>query len=424
MRETRDFVGRQETNVSRRDKLEGMPLKIAELFAGVGGFRVGLEKSGHQVVFSNQWEPSTKVQHASSVYVRQFGQENHSCEDVAKIQQFPSDVDMIVGGFPCQDYSVAKTLGASRGIQGKKGVLWWEILRLAKEHSPQYLFLENVDRLLKSPSSQRGRDFAIMLSTLNRAGYTVEWKTVNSASYGFPQRRKRVFIFATRVETNPTGDLYERVSESGTLAKAFKSELIEEPRRLMLDDDLLNISEDFNLSGKSSPFLDSGVAHDNQILTATSQPVYSGPKQNLGDILQNLDEVDKSFLIKPEDIEKWAFHKGAKRIERIQKDSGYKYNYSEGSMSFPDQIDRPSRTILTGEGGPTPARIKHAISQGGVLRRLTPIELERLNGFPDEWTRFGQFGEEMSDSRRAFFMGNALITGLIKQVGDVLVKGG
>jgi len=173
---------------------------VAELFAGVGGFRLGLAKAGWRTTFSNQWEPSTKTQHASMVYTARFGDDGHSNEDIAKVASLPRDIDLLVGGFPCQDYSVAKTLNTAKGLEGKKGVLWWEILRLVEQRKPSFVFLENVDRLLKSPSHQRGRDFAVMLKTLGDAGYLVEWRVVNAAEYGFPQRRVRVFIVATRIQ--------------------------------------------------------------------------------------------------------------------------------------------------------------------------------------------------------------------------------
>ena len=91
-------------------------------------------------------------------------------------------------------------------------------------------------------------------------------------------------------------------------------------------------------------------------------------------------------------------------------------------MAFPDLLTNPSRTILTGEGGTTPSRFKHIIKIGDRYRRLTPVELERLNGFPDNWTKFDDQGKELSDARRAFFMGNALVVGLIERVGKVLAE--
>ena len=179
-------------------------LKVVELFAGVGGFRLGLEKSNYKVVWSNQWEPLTKTQHASMVYEARFGEENHSNQDIATVptDEIP-DHDLLCGGFPCQDYSVATTLQNSKGLKGKKGVLWWSIHRILedKKNKPKYLFLENVDRLLKSPAKQRGRDFAVMLQSLNELGYAVEWRVINAADYGMPQRRRRIFFIGYHKST-------------------------------------------------------------------------------------------------------------------------------------------------------------------------------------------------------------------------------
>ena len=129
-----------------------MPLRVVELFAGVGGFRIGLEgppgsneRDKYAVVWSNQWEPSTKKQHAAEVYVERWGLKQSETnplefyadgevfvnDDIAEIdtKDIP-DHDLLVGGFPCQDYSVAKTAKHAAGIEGKKGVLWWEIHRI------------------------------------------------------------------------------------------------------------------------------------------------------------------------------------------------------------------------------------------------------------------------------------------------------
>lgn len=182
-------------------------IKVVELFAGVGGFRIGLERASKQfkTIWNNQWEPSTKRQDASIIYCRRFGTQGHSNEDIATVptSDIP-DCDLLCGGFPCQDYSVATTLQRSGGIEGKKGVLWWQIYRILKEkddNRPKYLMLENVDRLLNSPAKQRGRDFAIILSSLASLGYAVEWRVINAAEYGMPQRRRRTYMVAYRDNT-------------------------------------------------------------------------------------------------------------------------------------------------------------------------------------------------------------------------------
>jgi DNA (cytosine-5)-methyltransferase 1 len=394
---------------------------VAELFAGVGGFRIGLAEAGWKTIFSNQWEPSTKSQHASDVYVSKFGPKGHTNIDIAAVAELPK-VDLLVGGFPCQDYSVAKSLNSSKGLEGKKGVLWWEILRLVRQAKPAFIFLENVDRLLKSPSAQRGRDFAIMLKTLGDEGYVIEWRVVSASDYGFPQRRIRVFIVATRTSSaqiSPRAHIFRE----GILARALPiSEEYTEESQVELLSSADVISSTFNLGGAKSPFLNSGIYVSGIAHCFKTSSSYSGVFSTLGDVLLPDVEVPPDFFVDQHRLPEWEYLKGAKTIARVHKASGTDYNYAEGKMAFPDSLAKPSRTILTGEGGKTPSRFKHIVQTEVGYRRLTPIELERLNGFPDDWTAMGSGGSRLSDSRRAFFMGNALVVGLVALVGEELAK--
>ena len=401
-------------------------LKVIELFAGVGGFRLGLENTGkYEVVWSNQWEPSTKIQHASMVYESRFGAENHRNENISEvpIAEIP-DADLLVGGFPCQDYSVATTLHNSKGLIGKKGVLWWSIHKIlsAKKNPTKYLFLENVDRLLKSPSSQRGRDFAIMLKSLDELDYAVEWRVVNAADYGMPQRRRRIFFLGYHKSTScykalKKADKKDWITHQGTMADTFPvQKSLDHFNHFTLEGDLVTISEQFNLEAKLSPFANSGVSINGEVFTAKTHPNYNGPRTVLADVLQN-GEVTKDFLIPPHEYPKWEYLKGAKKEVRTAK-NGFEYNYSEGAMVFPDALDNASRTIITGEGGKSPSRFKHVVQTSRGLRRLTPIELERLNMFPDNHTQL----EGVSDMKRAFFMGNALVVGVVERIGEVLFR--
>lgn len=402
-------------------------MKVAELFAGVGGFRLGLEKSNYEVVWSNQWEPSTKLQHASKVYEERFGKENHSNEDINEVvtrnvEEIP-DHDLLVGGFPCQDYSVATTLHNSKGLKGKKGVLWWSIQSILenKKNKPKYLFLENVDRLLKSPAKQRGRDFAVMLQSLNDLGYAVEWRVINAAEYGMPQRRRRVFFIGYHKST----EVYKRlqksnkidwITEEGTIANAFPVKKTTSIQEVELKGDLVEITDNFNKNGKLSPFQNTGLLIKGRVFTTKTEPNYDGEKTVLADVLQN-GEVTPEFFIDEKDEPKWEYLKGAKTIERKSAD-GFVYKYSEGGMIYPDALDNASRTIITGEGGKSPSRFKHVVVSDRGLRRLTPIELERLNMFPDNHTKL----EGITDTKRAFFMGNALVVGVIEKIGEELYK--
>lgn len=410
-------------------------IKVVELFAGVGGFRLGLDaassgKIKYETIWANQWEPTTKRQHAAEVYSRAFGDKGFSSIDIEKVieQDFESipNHDLLVGGFPCQDYSVARTLSHAKGLIGEKGVLWWSIytiLRKKGDNAPKYLMLENVDRLLKSPAKQRGRDFAVMLGSLADLGYAVEWRVINAADYGMPQRRRRVFILGYKEGT----EMYEKIkkekdktniiTKDGTIVQEFPvSNDLEKINNLTIEGKLKDISKNFSSSSPlSSPFENSGVMINREVATAKTAPIFKGKRQLLADVVIDEGDIPEKFFING-DMDKWEYLKGGKKEIRKTKD-GYEYFYSEGGMIFPDPLDKPSRTIVTGEGGATPSRFKHVIkTESGRLRRLTPIELERLNMFPDNHT------EAMTDSKRAFFMGNALVVGVVEKLGKALAK--
>lgn len=411
--------------------------RVVELFAGVGGFRLGLAPSGWDVVWANQWEPSTKAQHAFDCYVKQFPSGVHLNEDInAVLDDIESgerepvpDHDLLVGGFPCQDYSVAKALNKAHGIEGKKGVLWWAIYRILHSKRPRFIFLENVDRLLKSPATQRGRDFAIILACLADLGYLVEWRVVNAADYGFPQRRKRVFLVAhllgEDVEPRWDGPI-PWLLDDGVLARALPVRLPDtsvvplagsgDPT-FSLNGHPADITSDFGSGDSTSPFRSGGLMWKRDVWTRDLVAAYEGSRSVLRDVLVPDADVSEEFFIPRDRLEQWKYLKGAKREERVAS-NGHRYFYSEGAIAFPDSIDLPSRTILTGEGGSTASRFKHVIvSADGRYRRLVPLELERLNGFPDNWTATG-----MPDGRRAFMMGNALVVGAVERVGRELAN--
>jgi len=561
-----------------------MKINFIELFAGVGGFRIGLERASENfnIVWSNQWEPSTKTQHASDVYINRFGQENHSNVDIGKVnsEEIPEH-DLLVGGFPCfvagtkiltkngykniedvivgdsvlthknrfkdvielmnkeaselleikikerkniyctlnhpfyciekledgsfsnnpkwiaakdidikihfvgvnnhdyqswdyafssfvfyahefnnqfwipfedikivkeektvynfgvkddesytvediivhncQSYSVANS--RAEGMEGGKGILWWDIHRITKDKNPKFLFLENVDRLLKSPSTQRGKDFAVILGSLNNLGYDAEWMVIDASQYGMPQRRKRTFIFASRRDTKPSelldGKPIDILNNKMILGKSFPKEEIKEEDIISgkLSSDLAKITKTFNIDTPTkNAFLEVGYMKDGKYFTSRFKSAYKGDYIYLKDILIPEKEVPKEFYISNDDLKKWDYLKGAKSFDRVNKKTGFKYTYSEGKMAFPDYLDRASRTIITGEGGKAPSRTKHIIKVGKKYRRLTPLELERLSMFPDNHT------EGVLDTKRAFLIGNALVIGIVEKFGKELMK--
>lgn len=395
---------------------------ICELFAGVGGFRLGFERadSGWETTWFSQWEPGARTQWANQCYVQHFGDspdingEFHTCEDISTVDKNAiPDHTLLVGGFPCQDYSVAQSLSSSKGIEGKKGVLWWQIRDTIEAKRPAFCIFENVDRLLKSPAKQRGRDFGIILSCLNALGYSAEWRVINAAEYGAAQRRRRVFIFAYRNDTVYADSVKEMdelslINLDGFMAKSFPIEQVENCFEGTLMNDLLEMTDKFSFDFKSAGLMRNGKIYTNNVVPVMETPIL------LGDILQS--NVDESFYITNEKMSKWTYLKGAKKINRVSK-TGHEYVFSEGPIAFPDSWDKPGRTMLTSES--TLNRSTHVVSDPGTgrLRTLTPVEAERLQGFDDDWTNSG-----MPNRMRFFCMGNALVVPMITRMAKVLDK--
>lgn len=406
-----------------------MEKTVVELFAGVGGFRCGLNKvelknnkvkenGNWNFVWANQWEPSTKTQDAFDCYSKRFGSEDVSNVDIFEVnkKEIPNHT-LLVGGFPCQDYSVAQTLSNSKGIEGKKGVLWWAIADVLKTKKPPFVFLENVDRLLLSPASQRGRDFGIILRSFYDNGYAVEWRVINAGEYGFQQKRRRTYIIAYHKTTKYYKEMKkinmkDIVLTNGIFAKQFptKSEILDSNMTNISNyKDLVDISDNFK-----NQFYNSGIMFNGEVFTAKLEPdcnkVFALRK------IREIENVDEKYFLSEDKIEKFRYLKGYKRIPRV-KPNGETYMYSEGAMSFPDNLDLPARTMLTSESGVS--RTTHVIEdyKTNKLRLLTPLECERINGFPDTWTDTG-----MTDKKRYFTMGNALVVGVVEKIGIELEK--
>lgn len=410
-----------------------MKKTVVELFAGVGGFRVGLnniqtfdvktglaiENGDWDFVWANQWEPSTKIQHAYDCYVTRFGPEGVSNDDINSVDKnsIPNHT-LLVGGFPCQDYSVARTKSNEKGIEGKKGVLFWDIAKTLEAKQTPFFLLENVDRLLKSPASQRGRDFGIMLRTLADLGYDIEWRVINAADYGRAQRRRRVFIFgwksdskyARRIEDGGFEPL-DFIMHHSLLAKALPIDKFDpktyETSHLNEYEDTVEMTSKFQFKFENTGIIQNGIVYTTKTTPTNEAPI------TLQEIL-DFESSKDDFILNEHQTEKFGYLKGSKKIPR-KRPNGELYYYSEGAMSETDSLDLPGRTMLTSEG--TVNRSSHLIVDPilNVKRFITPIEAERLQDFPDNWT-----GTGMPLRRRYFMMGNALVTGIIRRIEPYL----
>lgn len=456
-----------------------MKKTVCELFAGVGGFRCGLNDikkvedckrmEKWRTVWFSQWEPAEKnTQYAHDCYVYHFGTSldvdgndttNWNIEDVDKTK-IP-DFNLLVGGFPCQDYSVASSLATSKGLEGKKGILWWSIRETLEDKQPPFVLLENVDRLLKSPASQRGRDFGIILACFRDEGYTVEWRVINAAEYGYQQRRRRTYIFAYKNDTNYAkriedkigykkradfednrGSVADIILKHGFFARTFDVN--------PLDSKLLKIEKlPYGLGELSSSFSfdfqNSGVMKDGIIYTVKTVPAYDGPIITLGDIMEDENaDVDENYFIPEEKLyytapdvthsdeskerltkeqrQTWQYLKGAKKLPR-KAANGHEYIFSEGAIPMIDAYDKPARTMLTSEGGFS--RTTHIVKdkKTGRIRLLTAEETERIQGFPTGHTKYCQVGDEVVEmplNKRRFMMGNALVVNLVADMEKTL----
>ena len=376
----------------------------------------GLEKSDSHwnTVWANQWEPGKKSQYAFDCYIKHFGKEDkYVNEDISVVDKnsIPNH-NLLVGGFPCQDYSVAHT--GAKGIEGKKGVLWWQIRDTLEAKKPKFVLLENVDRLLKSPANQRGRDFGVILACFNDLGYDVEWRVINAADYGFSQRRRRTFIFAYKNDTKYYNSLKnisleDIVQKNGFFVKEFPIDTSIDAQEINFNyKDLIDVSDNFKMNFKNS-----GIMKNGRIYTAEVTPKSIQAKP-LNKIIE-YDGVDSKYNL-GDNLDKWTYLKGAKDILR-KAGTPHEYHFREGAIAFPDSLDKPARTMLTSEGSLN--RSTHVIEDPKTkcYRILTPIETERINGFPDNWTNTG-----MPERFRYFCMGNALVVGLIEKMGNRLNK--
>jgi DNA (cytosine-5)-methyltransferase 1 len=446
-------------------------LKIFSMFDGVGGFIIGLNHANRhfdiplfQTTYSNQYEPSRKSQDAFEVGLLQFPEINHLPEDIQTIDSAEFDemknngVNMIVGGFPCQDYSVARSKKFEKGIEGKKGVLFWEIIRAVKHIQPDYLILENVDRLLKSPSTQRGRDFAIMLGAFNQLNYSVEWRVINAADYGRAQRRRRIYFFVYKNSSEAAvnfdkviksdSDLFENgelnfdnyIFKSGLFARQFPIEQVPNKKRVYSQklSDLANSDNDYILDISdhfTGTIWNTGIMRYGKYYTIDTTPIFEKPT-TLGEIVSqaktyyadNFGEaeykkyISNYYISDEEKIKKFEYLRGSKKIERKTPD-GHTWIYSEGGMSPYDSLDLPARTMLTSESSVN--RSTHLLKINNKYRLLAPIEAELLQDFPPDWTKYKltvDGKKEVSDKMRYFFMGNALVTGIVERIGIELGK--
>ena len=339
-------------------------LKFFDLFAGVGGFRLGMERAGHECVGSCEWD-----KYARETYKKGFG--HYPQYNDAKDLQ-PSTLpyfDVLCAGFPCQAFSVA---GQRLGFQDTRGTVFFEIARIAKIKRPRYLFLENVKGLL---NHEGGKTFRTILSTLDEMGYDVEWQLLNS-KYFVPQNRERVFIIG-----HSRGERTRQVFPVGEFNEQDDTKKLRQ---------VGNIDTAGNNSLWGRVYDPSGIAAN---LNANGGGL--GAKTGLYAVVNdkgNLREVEKSTAL---DANYW---KGADN--HAQRTMIYLSN-TNANMKQRIQ-DRNESWTLTNNSS------DFGLIENKRIRKLTPVECERLQGFPDNWTA------GVSDTQRYKQMGNAVTVPVVE----------
>lgn len=367
-----------------------------ELFAGVGGFRLGLERNKIGVVYANEWD-----KYASKIYDKNFGGGGVDRRSIADVpaDDIP-DHDLICGGFPCQAFSVA---GKRRGFEETRGTLFFEIMRIARHHRTPYLFLENVKGLL---SHDEGRTFETILRTLDELGYDCQWQVLNSKDFGVPQNRERVFIIGhlrdqPRPEVFPLEDHIGQVSEASRDAGGRKEAFIK-TRHLSQNGRL--VSDSITLQASETPHivtLNPGVAAGGAVI----------PK-----IIDGKPSTTRRGFVK--EGYTGAIDGDANQLVAntlTSSDGGMSERHTmvavaprgRDGINTPEYRDDDVANALRASTG---GSSKPMISDSTRIRRLTPIECERLQGFPDNWT------EGVSDNQRYKMMGNAVTVNVIEAI--------
>ena len=396
-----------------------MDKTICELFAGVGGFSQGFYAlhTEWNVVWYSEFDTLAHRCYALHNGLRKdkTGDKFKTFVDINDITKanIPEHT-LLAFGAPCQDFSVLATTKAAKGLNGKNGGLWWQALDVIKAKRPPFILMENVARIILSPNKDHaGADFAVIITSLAKLGYTIEWRKVCAADYGAATRRTSAYIFAYRNDTNYAWEQSALVPEDillskGMMAQAFPVKRLKSTKTLSFP---LDAVKEFYRDAFNFRFDDAGIIRGFKATVATVIPD-TIPAIPLKDILQR--DVPDEYLLT--DDQRGSMDKLKKKTDKDPRENedGQKYTYSEGAIPFPDDLDKPARTIVTSEGNVS--RCSHVVldPQKNKLRWLTPEETERIMGFEEGWTA------DMSERNRYKCMGNAVVVPMITRMAAVI----
>jgi len=381
-------------------------MSFAEMFSGIGGFRFGLGKWGWSCVWANDVD-----KYACQIYRKNFGEGELVEGDITKIE--PKDIpdfDLLTAGFPCQSFSLA---GKRKGFQDIRGTMFYEVVRVASAKRPKLLLLENVKGLL---SNDNGKTFGTILEELGNIGYWCEWQTLNSKHFGVPQNRERVFIVGhLRSEPSkqifPIGEIGESFGESCGKAQGTRSRI---------RGDCASVDSRTGSTARGQHLVASAL-----IQSQGREPHIETRKDGVSHALKGKGGWEGNYLVANTLSHRYG-KDGSENLIQI----GELWEGSQCRVYDPNGIS----PTLHKSGGNTEPMIantldtsgwlrkqgRHEIGKHGLtdyrIRRLTPTECERLQGFPDGWT------EGVSDTQRYKLLGNAVTTNVIQFLGERLLE--
>jgi DNA (cytosine-5)-methyltransferase 1 len=403
-------------------------MRFIELFAGIGGFRLGLEQAGHKCVYTNEW-----LKKPASIYEKQFG-DKPDTRDIISIRgnELP-EADLICGGFPCATFSVAgKRQGFS--LEDTRGTLCFEMFRLAKERKVPYILFENVKGLL---NHDKGRTLRIMLAALDELGYDTQWEVLDSQNFGVPQHRERIFVIGhlrgtSRPQVFPIGrpsteddesnkreqktrqGLFSNISPTldahyskGGASRQYVTQWRRGYFRDYKSDGSPTLTANMGTGGHNVPFIKKRV----KFVGALGKP------------RKNSKEKDK-HLSRAYSQSKRVFSANGVSPTLSGTERSGRYNVSVKAVITPDRKNKKQNGRRMKEDGEPSftlgAQDRHGVALGTQIRKLTPLECERLQGLPDNFTKYYADGSLVSNSERYERCGRTVTIPVIKAIGDKL----
>jgi len=393
-------------------------IKYFSMFSGIGGFEHGIEKANTQTDFECVGF-SEIDKYAVKIYEKHYP--NHTnYGDATKIRtETLPDFSFLVGGFPCQAFSLA---GKRKGFEDTRGTLFFEIARVLQDKRPRYFLLENVKGLL---SHDKGKTFQTILEVLSDLGYYVQWTVFNSKDFGVPQNRERIFIEGyLGGECGPEILSVRRDCEEDNDRRQVSSQYYGiRQGRVHKEDEIMNALACSGHNGGSSQLIklnNKAQAHIQKVGNVSPAGHHGEDIFSTKGISKTLCSTDYKRGIKileePKLKKVGNVYKGS-QIGNVYDPNGLSPTHCAGHSDSAIKIIQP---VLTPEcenkKQDVTATDKQGVPEGYRIRRLTPVECERLQGFPDNWTKYGKDNEPISDTQRYKCCGNAVTTNVIAAI--------